>query len=474
VIAAVAVLAAMGYVALEGGVAEVWFQVVAWVSIALFVWGLIRNRSLTLPWAALGLGWAMFATGDLLFALNEHVFHVAPFPSAADVFYLGGYVFLAGGLAALVRRTRPGGDRIALIDAGIILVPGAVVGWIYLVAPYAGGSGTSLLERAVAGAYPLGDVLCFAVLIRLFSGSLTGWRRVPPAMLALAFAFLMTLVADVLFVLGELHDWYRTGGVIDAMYLLPYVAVAACACDPSVRRIGEPHAAIDPSVGRVRLAFFAVAALVTPMLMITEWTGHRTPKVPLIVLATAVSFLLVIARMASLVDALEDSRAQLAYDATHDHLTGLANRSLFARHVDEVLARGGAGSLLFIDLDKFKTVNDRLGHHAGDELLIRVGELLRQGVRGQDVVARLAGDEFAVLLPGADERTATAIADRLISVLHIVAEFGDGVGVTASIGAVTWRGDRVPTSARVLLAEADEAMYRAKAADGNRYVAARR
>ncbi len=466
----IAVAAVLVYIVAEGRVGEVFFQTVMWAGVVGFFVGLRRNDALTAPWVLFGCGLTAFAIGDSLFSLYEFVLDIEPFPSAADVFYLAGYVLMAAGLAGLVRRARPDGDRVALIDAAIVLVPTTVAVWIYLVAPYARAGGSTVLEQAVAGSYPMGDLLCLAVLIRLLSGETGSWRRIPTALVALAVGIVAMFVADIGFVLSQLHGEYQSGNLIDALYLVPYLAAAACALDPSVRRIGELQPPVDPSLSRRRLASLAVAAVVTPVLLMAEWTSASSPNVPLVVAATAASFLLVIARMASLVDALEESRAQLAYDATHDHLTGLANRSLFARHLDDGLGIQKSGALLFIDLDKFKAVNDRLGHQAGDELLINVGEALRQAVRAEDIVARLAGDEFAILMPGATEATARVTANRLISTLRIGCNPDGSVAVTASIGVVTWNTGTTALTAEALLAAADQAMYTAKAAEGNSFV----
>jgi len=126
--------------------------------------------------------------------------------------------------------------------------------------------------------------------------------------------------------------------------------------------------------------------------------------------------------------------------------------------------------VLFIDLDNFKRVNDQCGHRAGDEVLIDVGERLRAAVRTWDLVARLAGDEFGVLLPGADQLVADALAERLVGRLSLSTANDASVVVTASIGTVTWGSSTTLGSAQQVLAEADRAMYEAKGAAGNRFV----
>jgi diguanylate cyclase (GGDEF)-like protein/PAS domain S-box-containing protein len=164
--------------------------------------------------------------------------------------------------------------------------------------------------------------------------------------------------------------------------------------------------------------------------------------------------------------------ARLAEQAMHDPLTGLANRTLLREHLDAGLHRlrrhPGLLTLFFLDLDRFKAVNDNLGHEAGDELLVHVADLLRATVREQDVVARLGGDEFVVLCDDlADQDAAEALAERITSSLHVpVRVRGQELFVSASVGVVTTTGC---ASASQLLRDADAAMYQAKDQGRGRY-----
>ncbi|MFZ1992908.1 MAG: EAL domain-containing protein [Solirubrobacteraceae bacterium] len=167
---------------------------------------------------------------------------------------------------------------------------------------------------------------------------------------------------------------------------------------------------------------------------------------------------------------------QLAYLAYHDALTGLPNRILVEQEIDLALARArrarGAAALMFVDLDDFKEVNDRLGHAAGDRLLASVSGRLRNVLRESDVLARQGGDEFLVLLgdlPDDPIAAAESVGAKLLSALlepFVVA--GTEVRTGASIGVSLYPDDAADTEA--LLRHADVAMYRAKAAGGGRLV----
>jgi diguanylate cyclase (GGDEF)-like protein/PAS domain S-box-containing protein len=165
---------------------------------------------------------------------------------------------------------------------------------------------------------------------------------------------------------------------------------------------------------------------------------------------------------------------QLAKQAFYDSLTGLANRALFhdrADHALSRLARQGEGiAMLLLDLDRFKIINDSLGHHAGDEVLVAVAKRLLTSSRTSDTVARLGGDEFVVLLDEhVTEERAIQVAERILEILRQpFVCLGREVSIGASIGIAFGEGTSA-TSTDDLLRDADAAMYAAKARGRNRY-----
>ena len=145
-------------------------------------------------------------------------------------------------------------------------------------------------------------------------------------------------------------------------------------------------------------------------------------------------------RLGQTVWRLKELQRELEHQASHDPLTDLANRSLFVQRVGESLRSGrGAVSVIFIDIDDFKTVNDSLGHAAGDELLIAIARRLHDCVRPSDIVARLGGDEFAIMLDRPDSQAeAIEVTERLNR--HLAERF--------SIGGQSSRCTRAPGSRR--------------------------
>jgi diguanylate cyclase (GGDEF)-like protein len=167
-------------------------------------------------------------------------------------------------------------------------------------------------------------------------------------------------------------------------------------------------------------------------------------------------------------DAVEDN---LRTRAVFDPLTGLLNRSCFSENLERAIARAtreeSSAAVAFIDLDGFKMVNDRFGHHAGDQILVEVARRIRGVIRTADCAGRFGGDEFVVLVEGERADGAFRLGERLRDALAlpIVVE-GQAMGVTASVGLAMF-----PDHGSIgehLLRAADKAMYRAKESGKNR------
>ena len=169
----------------------------------------------------------------------------------------------------------------------------------------------------------------------------------------------------------------------------------------------------------------------------------------------------------------KETEQKLEYNALHDSLTGLPNRKHFLKHLDLAIERAKIEArfkfaVLFIDLDRFKVVNDSLGHVIGDKLLIRVADTLKECVRPSDVIARLGGDEFTVLITLKDLEDAEKVANRIQEKIGVPFEIENyEVFTSASVGIII--SDNNPRKSEEFLRDADTAMYRAKDSGKARY-----
>ncbi len=171
--------------------------------------------------------------------------------------------------------------------------------------------------------------------------------------------------------------------------------------------------------------------------------------------------------------ALRESEERFRQLAHHDALTNLPNRALFYDRMRHTLALAKRNSwtvgVMLVDLDRFKTVNDTLGHAVGDKLLQQVAERLSKSVRASDTVARLGGDEFAVVLNNLSApEDATVVAHKILAAFQAPFQVeGHSLPATLSIGAALYPNDS--TDQETLLKNADAAMYRSKEAGRNRF-----
>lgn len=370
-----------------------------------------------------------------------------PFPSIADAFYLLVYPFFIVALWSLGQRS--GRNNGALSDGLIVGVAAAVPGWAFLIAPYLKDPGLSSLQLLVSAAYPVADLILLPLILRLVFLH----RAQVTAHLFLLLGMLAYLAADVLYAHGNSAGWYGPGGFTDALWLVAYVSIVAAIWHPSASI--EPRSEVSiVELSTRRLVVLGAAAMLAPAVILLT-ADVDADVVRIAAISSILLFLLVLHRMAGLVRETHRQADELERLSRIDPLTGAANRRYLNDELEREISRARrSGSLLtlaFLDLDYFKRFNDTYGHAAGDALLEELVDVWRPVLRNSDLLARIGGEEFVVVLPDTGTDEARRVVERMRQRIP--------QGQTCSAGIAELGHD---DTAETLMARADRAMYAAK------------
>jgi diguanylate cyclase (GGDEF)-like protein/PAS domain S-box-containing protein len=285
----------------------VW-PLIGWSSVAAVLGGVRLHRpGGRAPWYFLAAGMATFIVGDNLYSIRNLVQHAAVFPSYVDGIYLSMYPLLLAGLALLVRRRTPGGDRQSLIDAAIITGGLGLLSWVLLMAPYVRNE-MGLVERFVSVGYPLGDVALLAVAVRLAVG---GGRR-PTAFWLLAGSIVPLLAADSLYGYLNLAGTWHEHNPVDIGWIIFYFGWGAAALHPSMGQLSHPAPAL-PRITRRRLVVVGSAALIPPALLFIEEVRGQVVDAAAIAVTAAALFGLVLGRIAGLARQLAHNQGEARF-----------------------------------------------------------------------------------------------------------------------------------------------------------------
>ena len=264
--------------------------------VAIVVGIAIHKPKARLAWWLFALGQFLFFSGDLYTYSYPKLFHTdVGFPSLGDALYLAVYPVLMAGMLLLVKRRNPRRDPAALIDAAILTIGVGLLSWVFLIAPNIHLSGLTWLAKGVSIAYPLGDVLLLAATIRL---AVDAGRRAP-AFYLLAGSIVCLLATDSAYNLALLKGTYNHQLIYDAGWIFYYLLWGAAALHPSMRTLEEPATDLRTRLTPLRLTLLAGACLIAPGIRFAQAIGN--PDVLVLILASAILFLLVVARMAGLV-----------------------------------------------------------------------------------------------------------------------------------------------------------------------------
>ena len=376
-------------------------------------------------------------------------------------------ITLALGLLLIIRR-RIGNDPMSVLGDGLIVALGAwFLIWVVFLQPSFDSDSTVVLITGIQGAtLAISAIVLFSLATLLF-----GDAARTPAVWLIAFAITFVLLGDFLYAANDSGRVEIATQYINASYVFCLFLCSAAFVHHSISTITEHGAARTqrPLLGRL---ITTTAALTIPVVVLAlteaaDQTDRAVRAISVFVLSIAVT-----ARVIHAVRANASTQRSLIHSAQTDALTGLPNRSLMLTHVSAALEFAEQDqrhpSVLFIDVDRFKNINDSLGHQAGDNVLIAVAQRLRNALPERCVVGRISGDEFVILDPGTRGASdAMIVADKILASFNEPLSLRQGdVFVSTSIGVATFQ-KHLSSGADDLLRHADTAMYRAKDAGRN-------
>jgi diguanylate cyclase (GGDEF)-like protein len=417
-------------------------------------------------WRRLAVGWCFWWVGDITWFIYEVLLRQHPFPSFADVGYLAFYPCVAWALLSFPSSARQRGDWLkATLDAVTVLLCASLAIWYLVVGPTIHDNPAGRLATALNLAYPVGDLLLlFGIVVALMRR--TGGGAVLRLLLTGVGAL---VVADVAFARLSLSGGYGGLGWPDVFWAGAQClfVLAARASMPAGRAAGaERQRLIRPSTEPLtKLPYLAVGMAYLLVLLV----GHGQAAYPLngLILGAAAITTVVLIRQVTVIAENGRLMSQLHQLASVDALTGIPNRRAFLEEAEQLFdgsrQTGGRLSILMVDVDHFKSVNDTYGHGAGDKVLSLIAACVKSQLRDADLVGRYGGDELVIALADCSPSSAAEVAERIRTVAAatpVVTE-NNVVSVTLSIGIAS--ADECQNML-TLLARADLALYDAKRA----------
>ncbi|MEA2388569.1 MAG: hypothetical protein QOG41_1342 [Thermoleophilaceae bacterium] len=413
----------------------------------------VRVREARGPWIVFAVGLTLYAAGNLLWAFwLEHVPN-PPIPSVCDVLWLSFYPFAYVGMTwlALTRSRRASAG--VWLDGVVAGLGMTAVGAVLVFRPVLEAATGGTLAVVTNLAYPVGDLLLAALVLGFLA--LRGWR-LDRGWGLLGGGFIVLAVADSIYLLQVAAGSPTSNGLANVFYMLAVALLGVAAWQ-------RQTAVVKPRLESWSMLLVPGGFMLTAMALLVSSYFNRLPP-----LAFTLDMLTLLAGFVRTAVTFRDVRAlaRTRREALTDDLTDLPNRRMFRRRLEDAIvaarATDGTVALILLDLDRFKELNDTLGHHAGDQLLRQIGPRLKGILRGTDTLARLGGDEFALILGDpTGERAALRVSDRVLGEIgrpFPVNELSLHIGVSIGIALFPDHGDQ----GEELLRRADVAMYNAK------------
>jgi diguanylate cyclase (GGDEF)-like protein len=428
----------------------------------------VNKPSIRWPWMLAGGAFLFFIVGASARLALGTAHDVSPTRALyPDAINLTGYVLLNLALLGIGRARRRGqaGDFETVLDGLLGALACLVAAWSFVIAPALQTGGSPRSVQLVLALYPMMSICVVGLVSRI---AFSPGTRHAAAYKYLLGAAVCLLVGDVLYMFEEPGVIAVAQWVLDTPYALAFVAVCGMMLHPSMAALTTPVTAAETAPRTSRLTAVAAGVSIPVLTTFGRPQGTGIDRVVM----TAIVGLLAVTVSYRVFRALKEharSEDRLAHQATHDSLTGLPNRTLLREQVDRSLRFQGAYgpgrtlALVFLDVDRFKLVNDTYGHSLGDDLLVAIADRLRSCVRPTDLVARIGGDELVAVLEDITPTDAGDVAERIRSSFERPFHLRElEIHSSASLGVALANSRHAPIEAETMIANADTAMYWAK------------
>jgi len=458
-----------------------------------FRWQKKENR---IEWLMFSLGIGMNAIGDFIWSIYEIPLKLeVPFPSVCDVFYLCGSLFYLLALVFYIRSEKLFDVVRTGFDILITMVVSTTIIFNYVMLPIWNDNTMTFLQKSTSLAYPIFDLGYLGGIFSIFFFCAPK-SKLNRSNLLISTAFLIWLLADMFYAV-QASSTYVSGGFIDPLWPIGCWVLAFASLhlpysekENTEQNVHKNKKHMLREYIRFLFPYFSVGTivmLVSYQYILKDPLIAGTSMTVLLIMVRQIFTLFENKRLIHIIQKsnklLEDSKSQLEEqnimlqklnslkerEANTDFLTGMFNR----RYVNEALhllpkkyLDNGTMelSVLLIDIDHYKNINDQWGHEVGDIVLQKIAYLIKSSIRSIDIAGRFGGDEFIVILPNTNLKTAKFVADRLRQ-RTVVEEFLVNevlLKVTLSIGCVRWRGTPREYDMSAIVVAADKALYQAK------------
>ncbi|WP_255472786.1 bifunctional diguanylate cyclase/phosphodiesterase [Planomicrobium sp. CPCC 101079] len=415
-------------------------------------------------WLLLSLGMLCSMSGSFISFLIQASQKVIDPPAFASFFWVLSYLFL---LAAMVYKAKETGavfsNKTYLFNIIIYMITAIGISYYFLIGPLLLIPDTSLLISLIAIGYQVADlgILFFSIMLYYY----IQFQNEKRGLLFLIAGLLLQLIADSLLAYLSIAGIYQTGNIVEFMWIIALLLIGFTGFyedGVSTVEYKKPDSLFKKK--EYFLPYASIILLTVLVIYSYQWDFNALSG------SFLITFLMVLGRQLFIIIKNSELLDELKHLAYHDPLTGLANRFCFIENIKLALKENSNNrvALLLIDLDRFKVVNDTLGHHIGDLILVETAARLSQVLDTNSHIYRLGGDEFVVILAEASEESAAESAKRILeSFQKSFSVMAYEIDLTPSIGISLF--PEHGTTQEDLLKNADAAMYLSKEKGKNEF-----